>query len=285
MTATVTPTLTVTPTPFIRCAGGKRRLASEILSRCPPTNAYHTYVEPFVGGAAVYYALWADGRLEGKQTLLADVDDDLVKLYQAVQTRPDALIRSYDRRVSAITSLEDAESVYLTERQAWNRGLRTPSRHYYLRQNAYNGLWRCNSSGELNTPFRHELPRRADRDVIMAASQALQDALLHTFDFEQVVVSSGSFVYLDPPYLTKGFKNYTSAGWSEQRLAALLTRAARWRREGSYVLLSHADTTQTRELVAQHWPEARVETVYCRRNINCRGDRRHEVPELLVFAP
>ena len=46
--------------PFLKWAGGKRQLLTEIEARLPPDiSECTTYVEPFVGGGAV---LWAERR-------------------------------------------------------------------------------------------------------------------------------------------------------------------------------------------------------------------------------
>lgn len=40
-------------TPFVKWAGGKRQLLSQIEKRLPPK--FNTYIEPFVGGGAVFF--------------------------------------------------------------------------------------------------------------------------------------------------------------------------------------------------------------------------------------
>jgi DNA adenine methylase len=271
------------PVPFIRCAGGKRSLVPLLLERCPPPDAYDVYAEPFLGGGALYFALVAAGRLEGKARLLSDVDADLIHLYTMVRQRPAALVREYDRRVANVQDLGTAEATYLRERALWNRRGRSAVRHYYLRRNSYNGLWRQNASGEMNAPWNRELPKPADRAKLMAASVALQDAELAHLDFSGIVVGKRTFVYLDPPYLG-GFTSYVPTRWSEGQFTTLLQRARRWTDEGAHVLLSHADDEATRDLLASHWPEARVDGVHARRSISSDGTTRQSVPEVLAYV-
>lgn len=40
-------------TPFVKWAGGKRQLLSQIEKRLPPK--FNTYIEPFVGDGAVFF--------------------------------------------------------------------------------------------------------------------------------------------------------------------------------------------------------------------------------------
>ena len=71
------------PKPFVKWAGGKGQLVRELLSRAPAEfKAYH---EPFMGGAALFFALRREGRLDGKQVYLSDVNQELVGTYLAIK--------------------------------------------------------------------------------------------------------------------------------------------------------------------------------------------------------
>ena len=47
--------------PFLHWAGGKGYLVDDILRRMPTAEEIDVYVEPFLGGGAVYFALVAAG--------------------------------------------------------------------------------------------------------------------------------------------------------------------------------------------------------------------------------
>ena len=53
------------PRPFLKWAGGKSELVPRILSKLPASIPQ--YVEPFVGGGAVFFALARAGRLQRGQ--------------------------------------------------------------------------------------------------------------------------------------------------------------------------------------------------------------------------
>src|SRR5688572_2274861 len=74
--------------PILKWAGGKSRLVPLILSRLP--SQIGTYYEPFVGGAAVFFALAADKRF--KRAVLGDKNRDLIDVYKGVKTDVDAVI-------------------------------------------------------------------------------------------------------------------------------------------------------------------------------------------------
>ena len=80
--------------PFLKWAGGKGQLLAEIESRLPQgikTGEIDTYVEPFVGGGAVFFHI-AQQYPELKQFYLFDINQDLVKCYNAIRNNPKNLI-------------------------------------------------------------------------------------------------------------------------------------------------------------------------------------------------
>ena len=74
--------------PIVPWLGGKRRLAKHIL---PLINDDHqTYVEPFAGGAAMFFM-----KEQSKVEVINDINSDLVNLYRVVRHHLDELIRHF----------------------------------------------------------------------------------------------------------------------------------------------------------------------------------------------
>src|SRR5262245_21047817 len=71
--------------PFVKWAGGKRQLLSELLSRRP--HRFERYHEPFLGGGALFFALSGQGLLGVKRARLADINSELINAYQVVRDR------------------------------------------------------------------------------------------------------------------------------------------------------------------------------------------------------
>ena len=73
------------PKPFLKWAGGKRKLASQILSLAGPVTG--NYYEPFLGAGAVYFAI-------GTQTkkFINDTNSELINAYQSLKLEPEAVI-------------------------------------------------------------------------------------------------------------------------------------------------------------------------------------------------
>lgn len=113
--------------PIIPWMGGKRRLAKHIL----PIFPEHTcYVEPFAGGAALFFMRPNPAKVE----VLNDLNGDLVNLYRVVQNHLEEFIRQYKwaltsrqvfewekmKRPETLTDIQRAARFFLsTETSIW----------------------------------------------------------------------------------------------------------------------------------------------------------------------
>lgn len=96
------------------------------------------------------------------------------------------------------------------------------------------------------------------------------------------LAGEGDFVYLDPPYIPVGkfsdFKRYTKDQFSEadhERLAAVFRNLAE---KGCFVLLSNSINAKT----AKVYSGFAQRTVQMPRFVNCKGEGRGHVDELLI---
>ena len=265
--------------PFIRYPGGKRLLAPRIAELLPKT--IRTYYEPFLGAGAVYLHLAGTGRItEDAQVVLSDLDHDLIELWRAIQQHPARTLASAQRL--ADTASADPENAYARHRDLWNSGSRSPPRGLYLRNNSFNGLWRVNRRGEMNTPWCREPPRRYNYGPFEHAHHYLTHprAALLSQSYCDIQVPRGAVVYCDPPYLG-GWTEYTPIGWQQEDLVRLLRWCAGL---DAHVVLSHADSAEVRELAAAEWPRSLMVEVTARRPINSDGAGRGAVNELLICS-
>src|SRR5438874_1490361 len=70
--------------PFLKWAGGKRRLTSRIRHYVPAK--YNIYFEPFVGAGAVLFDL------QPRVALINDANEELINCYRLVRNEPSKLI-------------------------------------------------------------------------------------------------------------------------------------------------------------------------------------------------
>lgn len=264
-------------TPFLKWAGGKGRLLEQY-ARLFPIN-FKTYYEPFVGGGAVFFHLI--DRHPSMKSWLSDGNGELINCYLTVRDQPEDLLALletmrndekffYKQRAKDVSTLDELERA---------------ARFIYLNKTCFNGLYRENQSGQFNVPFgRYKNPRIADSINVLAASDALSNAHLHTGSFELMAAraKSGDFVYFDPPYMpvskTANFVSYTSSNFGYEDQERLAKLARKLKNKGVLVMVSNSDVPEIREL----YKDFNLKVVKAPRAINCRGDRRGPVDELVI---
>lgn len=259
--------------PFLKWAGGKRQLLGQIREKMP--KDFGQYYEPFVGGAALYFAL------QPKRAVLGDFNDRLARTYCGVRNDVDtviSLLRSYPHskafydefRKQRIDEGGDADVA------AWL---------IYLNRTGYNGLYRVNRANEFNTPFgSYSNPTICDEALLRSCSRTLRQANIIVGDFEKTVASAkrGDFVYFDPPYVPvsefSDFTRYTLVPFTKADQVRLRDVALALKQRGVFVLLSNSDTT----LVREWYSKFEISEVRASRAVNCKADGRGKVTELLI---
>jgi DNA adenine methylase len=83
------PTPNVTLQPFLKWAGGKRWLVTHFPDLFP--KHYRSYLEPFLGGGAVFFAL------NPQRAILSDCNAELIETYMAIRDDCDAVSAELDR--------------------------------------------------------------------------------------------------------------------------------------------------------------------------------------------
>lgn len=270
--------------PFVKWAGGKRRLLKRLQPHIP--ERFGRYHEPFVGGGALFFHL-ASRRLPATApwAVLSDANKRLVRTYRAVRDDPDRLLERLEDRAKshckdqfyAVRALNPDDFVDDVEVAAW---------FIYLNKTAFNGLYRVNRKGQFNVPIgRYDKPNICDVSAVRAASAALQGAEIHHETFESVLdrAEAGDVVYFDPPYVpaskTASFKEYTRDGFTLDDQARLRDVAAELKMRGLQVILSNSDHEVVRDLYRSGFD---LETAKCGRSINSKASGRGRVGELII---
>ena len=273
--------------PFVKWAGGKGQLLPELSRRLP--RRFRRYHEPFVGGGALFFHLYNGGLLR-RGASLSDYNPELVLCYQVVRDDVESLIAALKEH-----ERYRLDRAYFMEIRGWDRrpdfgqrsSVERAARTIFLNRTCYNGLYRLNNKGQFNAPFGYyKNPLICDPENMRAASAALRNVELSVGDFGDVAARAepGDLVYFDPPYVpmsaTASFTHYTGQTFGpddQRRLARLFDRLME--RE-VYVMLSNSHTPLSRELYAAHAISTSV--VLASRKINCDGQKRGSVEELIV---
>lgn len=267
------PKKTLIPTPFLKWAGGKSQILSDLEKLFP--LEYGTYYEPFLGGGAVYF------RLRPENAILSDINEELINTYRVVRDNVEELIGELEKH-------KRDESYYYLVRDLKAEGLTAierGSRFIFLNKTCFNGLHRVNLNGEFNVPFgKHKRASISDSNNLRLVSCALNNTKVEVADFEVILTHAqkDDFVYLDPPYhptsKTSSFTKYSQYKFTEieqQRLAQVFNDLAS---RGCKLMLTNSDTPFIRSLY-NHFT---ITSVKARRMINCKGSLRNEVNELII---
>jgi DNA adenine methylase len=268
-----------TPRPFLKWAGGKTQLL-HVLLRHMPSN-FKRYHEPFVGGGALFFALYRLGRLH--QAFLSDLNAELIDTYVAVRDHVEqviGLLAQYPHSAEFFYELraQDPWAMSLTDRAA---------RMIYLNKTCFNGLYRVNKTGGFNSPFgKYKSPNYCDGRNLRAASQALQDVEITRGSFESILDQArpGDLVYFDPPYdplsATASFVGYQSQGFSRADQERLRDVCLKLTELHVQVILSNSATEYIKTIYSSE--VFAITPVQAGRAISSKAESRGKLTELLV---
>ncbi|MGP8308912.1 Dam family site-specific DNA-(adenine-N6)-methyltransferase [Vibrio sp. YIC-376] len=262
---------------FLKWAGGKYGLVEDIQRHLPPARKL---VEPFVGAGSVFLNTDYD------QYLLADINPDLINLYNLLKEHPEEYISEAKRWFVAENNRKEA---YLSIRSQFNNTDDVMYRSLaflYMNRFGFNGLCRYNKKGGFNVPFgSYKKPYFPEAELEFFAEKAKKATFVcegYPETFRRA--RKGSVVYCDPPYAplsnTANFTSYAGNGFTLDDQAALADIAEKTATErGIPVLISNHDTTLTRRL----YHGADLSVVKVKRTISRNGSGRNKVDELLAL--
>jgi DNA adenine methylase len=264
--------------PFLKWAGGKRRLLSQYAPFIPPQESIAIYYEPFIGSGAVFF------HLRPARAILADRNASLIQLYRAVQSNVEGVI------AALLPHQNEAEYFYRIRSQDVRQltAVQRAARLIYLNKTCYNGLYRENSRGEFNVPFgRYKNPKICDPVRLRAAAAALANVTLQAADFADVLAKAGAddLVYVDPPYVplsqTSSFTSYSRHGFDENDQIRLAETIHELSDRGCRVMLSNSIAPLVYDLYNNG--RYHLHEITARRNINSKANGRGPIKELLIL--
>lgn len=295
--------------PFLKWAGGKTQLLAELSSRLPDDikekRLIESYVEPFLGGGALFFYLRK--HYEIRDAYLLDLNRELILTYKVVQEDPDSLI-SYLNELEEKYRSSDKEGrrkLFYQIRTLYNKQMKEINHNDYslkwveragqlifLNKTCYNGLFRQNKKGEFNVPHgRYKNPTICDVQNLREVSLALQGVKLIQADFLQAksFVQRKSFVYFDPPYrplsATSNFTSYAKEDFDDADQLRLANLFIDLDKAGASLMLSNSDpknSDETDNFFDELYGGFSIERVLANRNINRDGKGRGKVTELII---
>ena len=241
------------PGPFLRWAGGKRKLLPILHAAIPPNIDLDSnrFFEPFVGGGAVMFSLSdvlkapPSGR---GRIVINDINTDLVETYTALR----------DHNVDVVEGLA-ALSNKLSENDYYSMRAISPEsivekaiRLIYLNRTGFNGLYRVNSSGGFNVPWgKLKNPTVCNEPLLKSVGDWLQHVEIRSGSFISAVsdAEAGDLVYFDPPYIplnaTSSFSKYAKDDFRLTDQYALAEVIEELSQRGVRVILSNSHTSES----------------------------------------
>lgn len=229
--------------PLLKWVGGKGKEAPTLLPHLRGLGAEGRYIEPFLGGGAIYFALAPD------RAVLNDALPDLIALYRSVAATP-LLVH---RELQALAAVHNTQAGFLEVRQAYNDAHRRDAspdaiqaaRLIFLNRTGFNGLHRTNKSGGFNVPWgKYTSPAFPTLADMERAATLLRRADLHCGDWKEHVdrARAGDCVMLDPPY-PGTFQGYATAERDVEILELARTAKSAWQR-GAQIVCTLPDTEE-----------------------------------------
>ncbi|EDY7510805.1 Dam family site-specific DNA-(adenine-N6)-methyltransferase [Salmonella enterica] len=264
--------------PFLKWAGGKYSLLPELERLIP---AGKRLIEPFVGGGSVF--LNSD---KHERFLLADINADLINLYQMLTIVPDSVIAE---AMKAFRHLNDAEN-YTAIREAFNawqlNAIERAAAFLYLNRHCFNGLMRYNLDGFFNVGWgKYKAPYFPEKEL-MAFRKKSSACVFMNAGFERTLrlAGDGDVVYCDPPYEpmpgTAGFTSYASGGFSWDSQVALAESCVAAHQHGAKVFISNSTAPRVIELYERHG--FTLHRVNARRSISSKGSTRETANDIVA---
>jgi DNA adenine methylase len=222
------------PGPFLKWAGGKRWLVARKLGLFP--SDYHTYFEPFLGSAAVFFSL------NPATAVLSDSNKELIATYRAIKLNWKAVVGHLETHQRSHCK----EYYYEVRARCPSDIYERASRFIYLNRTCWNGLYRVNRNGRFNVPIGTKTKVLTEKDNFESISMRLKNVRLLDLDFEKVInqAAKDDFIYIDPPFTvnhpTNGFIKYNDHLFQWRDQLRLRDAVARARDRGAKFLISNA---------------------------------------------
>ena len=252
--------------PIMKWAGGKTQMLGDIMPKIP--QKYGKYIEPFIGGGALFFALSPD------KAIIADSNPELINMYRQVADNVETVIsylKKYKNTKEDFYEVRSLDWLKLKKEEA-------AARTIYLNKTCFNGLYRVNKKGQFNVPFgKYKAPNFCDEEALFAASDVLKKATITCGDYLSVLkeyAEPGDFIFLDPPYLPiseySDFKRYTKEQFYEEDHVELAKEVKRLQELGCHVILTNSNHPLVHELYADY----KIEVIQTKRYISCNGSKR-----------
>lgn len=265
----------------LKWAGGKYLLLKQLLNAMPPGVRL---VEPFVGGGSVF--LNAGLKNQFSRFLLADINADLVNLYQMLAIVPQQVVDAARVFYADFNSPEG----YQTVKDSFNAqdmdAVTRAAAFLFINRHCFNGLIRYNQLGMFNVGYgKYEAPYFPESEIVDFIRVAPSCVFLNAgFTRTLALAGAGDVVYCDPPYEPMpgkdGFTGYAAGGFKWEDQEALAQACVDAHKRGAEVLITNSGAPKILELYKAHG--MKVQDINAKRSISSKGSTRETATDILA---
>ncbi|WP_179198686.1 MULTISPECIES: DNA adenine methylase [Paenibacillus] len=177
----------------IKWVGGKRTEIKYFEKYIPQ---FETYVEPFVGGGALFWNLMPE------KAIINDINEDLINFYNVLATKKHELLQILNSYVN--TREFYSMIVNKLNNGDYKNNIEQAAIFYYINKTCFSGKWRVNSSGKFNNTYG-SYKNNSFQTIAEDCEKVLETTEIYNEDFkiifDKVQFNKETFVFLDPPYL------------------------------------------------------------------------------------
>ncbi|MHB8280876.1 MAG: DNA adenine methylase [Candidatus Humimicrobiaceae bacterium] len=296
-------TTKITAKPFVKWAGGKGQLLANIQRKYPSElgKNINRYCEPFVGGGAVFFDILS--RFDLQEILINDVNVELINTYWQIQNHVEDFLNQLQTLQDNFLPLDSQErkTYYYEKRERFNNlkvhgnkqiNLEKAVLFIFLNKTCFNGLFRVNRQGLFNVPMgAYKKPNICDEKNLISISKLIKNVTIQCGDYKDCLpfINENTFVYIDPPYRpiteTSSFTTYSENRFDDIEQIALGKFIDAIHNIGVKVIISNSDpknSDENDEFFDELYKAYYIQRVTAKRMINCNGESRGNISELLV---
>lgn len=176
--------------PIIKWSGGKTDELDKIIPYIP---SYDTYIEPFIGGGALFF------HLEPKKSIISDVHPDLIDLYCELKKGKGLEIKEWMDNYK-----NDEETYYfLRDKFIPENSFQRACVFFYQRKTAFRGMLRYNKNKKFNIPFGRYKTFNYEEIASEKYQNIFKNCQIYKKDYKFIFQNYDDpemFCFLDPPY-------------------------------------------------------------------------------------
>ncbi len=292
--------------PFVKWAGGKSQLINVLFDKLPDMEQIDTYVEPFIGGGAMFLEMCQKYNFEN--IIINDMNEALINTYKVIKNDLTELLKFLDKYMeeyNLLKNMEEKKEYYLHKREEYNEEnrmtIKGASLFIFLNKSCFNGLYRENSKGGFNVPSgQKEKINLYERKNLEKISEILNSKnslgkkrvkiLMGDYSKIKKYINENTLVYMDPPYrpITKsGFNQYHKSGFGDEEQKELAKFCEKLNERNTKFILSNSDPrnqidADNPNFFDDLYENFHIDRVYAKRNINSKSTGRGNITEIVV---